>query len=83
MSSIVGSIAQSWAKKLRENLEWDTCENLTNKISQFQEDCRGCLKDFFDKNALDIIRDTVDNLTEAFKGLGWKNTVRVFRFKWI
>ena len=30
---------------------------------------------FFYKNTLYIIRDTVDNLTEAFKGLRWKNTV--------
>lgn len=70
---------QDWAKKLKENPDWDIFEKQTNKVngkkSQLQDEHKTHLIDFFDENPHARISDAVEELTKNFEGFTLKETV--------
>lgn len=71
--------AQAWAKRLKEDPEWNIYEKDTNKVnregSQLQDAHKEYLYNFFDEYPQANRQDAVYSLTEAFDGLNLKKTV--------
>lgn len=70
--------AQVWAKRLRENPEWNIFEKQTNLVNrqppQLQKEHKQFLINLFDERPQATIQDAVDELTKNFEGLGVKKT---------
>ncbi|GAA5814371.1 hypothetical protein MFLAVUS_007866 [Mucor flavus] len=68
--------AQDWAKRLKEDPNWNIYEKNTNKVnrkeSQLQEEHKQHLLEIFEKNPQATKQDAVDSLTEAFEGFNLK-----------
>lgn len=69
---------QIWAKRLKEDPQWNIYEKLTNKVnqlaSQLQENHKKHLIDFFDIYPQATRQDAVESLTEAFENFNLKTT---------
>lgn len=70
--------AQKWAKRLKEDPEWNIYEKQTNmsnrKPPQLQNEHKQHLVQFFDKFPQATRRDAVDSLTEEFQNFNLKET---------
>ncbi|KAG2190534.1 hypothetical protein INT46_001670 [Mucor plumbeus] len=70
-------IAQVWAKRMREDPEWDIHEKLTNKVNcaefQLQEEHIDFLINLFDKQLQTTRKNTVNDLTTAFESFSLKS----------
>ncbi|KAI9249562.1 hypothetical protein EDC94DRAFT_589102 [Helicostylum pulchrum] len=79
MSGINERTGQQWAKRLREDPEWDIYEKNTNKVnrkpSQLQEEHKKYLISYFDEFPQARTKDAVDSLTENFGNFSLKETV--------
>ncbi|KAI9268688.1 hypothetical protein BY458DRAFT_436843, partial [Sporodiniella umbellata] len=68
--------AQGWAKRMKEDPEWDIYEKLTNKVnragSQLQVEHKHFLMNLFDEEPQATRQDVVDALTAAFEGFSLK-----------
>ncbi|KAI9267290.1 hypothetical protein EDC94DRAFT_495331, partial [Helicostylum pulchrum] len=75
---IVERTAQKWAKRLREDPDWDIYEKETNKFnrkpSQLQAEHKYHLINFFDEHPQARKEDAVESLTKAFEGLNLKKS---------
>lgn len=69
---------QIWAKRLKEDPQWNIYEKQTNKVhrlaSQLQENHKKHRIDFFDIYPQATRQDAVESLTEAFENLNLKTT---------
>lgn len=69
---------QIWAKRLKEDPQWNIYEKQTNKVnrlaSQLQENHKKHLIDFFDIYPQATRQDAVESLTEAFENFNLKTT---------
>lgn len=70
---------QDWAKKFREDPDWNIYEKRTNKTdtkkSQLREEHKEHLIHFFDEYPHARVSDAVDELTKSFEGFSLKETV--------
>ncbi|KAG2214756.1 hypothetical protein INT45_001352 [Circinella minor] len=70
---------QDWAKKLKNDPDFDIFEKNTNKTvrkgSQLQEEHKAHLIEFFDDNPHARVSDAVEELTKNFEGFTLKETV--------
>ncbi|KAI8098193.1 uncharacterized protein B0P05DRAFT_576595 [Gilbertella persicaria] len=75
---IVERTAQKWAKRLREDPDWDIYEKETNKFnrkpSQLQAEHKYHLINFFDEHPQARKEDAVESLTKAFEGFNLKKS---------
>ncbi|KAI9277884.1 hypothetical protein BY458DRAFT_545610 [Sporodiniella umbellata] len=69
---------QIWAKRFKEDPQWNIYEKQTNKVnrlaSQLQENHKKHLIDFFDIYSQATRQDAVESLTEAFENFNLKTT---------
>ncbi|KAI9332752.1 hypothetical protein BD770DRAFT_301157, partial [Pilaira anomala] len=69
---------QIWAKRLKEDPQWNIYEKQTNKVnrlaSQLQKNHKKHLIDFFDIYPQATRQDAVESLTEAFENFNLKTT---------
>lgn len=76
LSGVNERIGQQWAKRLREDPEWDIYEKNTNKVnrksSQLQEEHKLYLINYFDEFPQARTKDAVDSLTENFENFSLK-----------
>ncbi|KAG0961480.1 hypothetical protein G6F61_009320 [Rhizopus arrhizus] len=75
--------AQKWAKRLKEDKDWNILEKQTNKVnrktSQLQEEHKVHLINFYDEHPQARVSDAVASLTEKFENFTLKNSsVQVF-----
>ncbi|KAG1350098.1 hypothetical protein G6F62_003375 [Rhizopus arrhizus] len=75
--------AQKWAKRLKEDKDWNILEKQTNKVnrktSQLQEEHKVHLINFYDEHPQAQVSDAVASLTEKFENFTLKNSsVQVF-----
>ncbi|KAI8642306.1 hypothetical protein BD408DRAFT_387596, partial [Parasitella parasitica] len=79
LSGVNERTGQQWAKRLREDPEWDIYEKNTNKVnrksSQLQEEHKLYLINYFDEFSQARTKDAVDSLTENFENFSLKETV--------
>jgi hypothetical protein len=77
-AGIVERTAQTWAKRLDNDPNWDIFEKETNKINrpkaQLREEHKHRLLEFFDEYPQATRNDAMDSLTEKFEGLDVKGS---------
>lgn len=79
MSGVNERTGQQWAKRLREDAEWNIYEKNTNRVnrktSQLQEEHKQFLINYYDEFPQARTKDAVDSLTENFENFSLKETV--------
>ncbi|KAG2190476.1 hypothetical protein INT47_003004, partial [Mucor saturninus] len=79
MSEVNERTGQQWAKRLREDAEWNIYEKNTNRVnrktSQLQEEHKQFLINYYDEFPQARTKDAVDSLTENFENFSLKETV--------
>lgn len=70
--------AQKWAKRLKEDKDWNILEKQTNKVnrnkSQLNEEHKSHLINFYDDHPQARVIDAVTSLTETFENFSLKET---------
>jgi hypothetical protein len=78
LSGVTERTGQQWAKRLKDEPEWDIFEKQTNKDKQktgmLQQEHKEYIINLYDQNPQARVVDIVDSLTKSFENFSLKET---------